>query len=182
MEVLKIETTNFWMLESSNPMMNREKIMNLLSYKENLTCSTPSMCASISWMTLVSLSASSAERRPLLIFSANRLMFLWASSRYAWSGWSSAVCFSRSYKTNASNMWIKCLSTQGFHRPTQGKSADCLPWPAARIEGSSGRVWSSDLPAPVSPCSHACIAVEREGQQRQDRDGNKSKHEKTLWH
>ena len=61
-----------------------------------LTCSTPSMCASISWMTLASLSASSAERRPLLIFSASRLMSLWASSKYAWSGWSSGVCLSRS--------------------------------------------------------------------------------------
>lgn len=56
----------------------------------------PSIWASISWMTLVSLSASSAERRPLLIFSANRLMSLCASNRKEWSGWSSAVCFSRS--------------------------------------------------------------------------------------
>lgn len=61
-----------------------------------LTCSTPSMCASISWMTLASLSASSAERLPLLIFSASRLMSLWASSKYGWSGWSSGVCLSKS--------------------------------------------------------------------------------------
>lgn len=70
-----------------------------------LTCSIPSMCASISWMTLASLSASSAERRPLLIFSAKCLMFLWASKRYGWSGWSSEVCLSRSLTKKKEKMY-----------------------------------------------------------------------------
>lgn len=81
---------------------------------EYLTCSTPSMCASISWMTLASLSASSAEWRPLLILSASRLMSLWASSRYKWSGWSSGVCLSRSLNKQGKRlyqsafMWASC--------------------------------------------------------------------------
>lgn len=83
-----------WLAAFAMQMCN---FMNITS--KELTCSTPSMCASISWMTLASRSASSAERRPLLIFSASRLMSLWASSRYAWSGWSSAVCLRRSYKS-----------------------------------------------------------------------------------
>lgn len=73
----------------------REKATNDLR-NMGLTCSTPSMCASISCMTRVSRSTSSALCRPLLILSANRFMFFWASSRCEWSGWSSGVCFSKS--------------------------------------------------------------------------------------
>lgn len=131
------------------------KEARVVIWQVHLTCSTPSMCASISWITLASRSASSAERRPLLIFSAKCLMSLWASSSNEWSGWSSEVCFSKS-----------CSSQRKHVRPvprhrdqSRTKKMKASPWPAARIEGSSGPVWSSDHPEPASPCSHACFAV-----------------------
>lgn len=61
------------------------------------TSSIPSMWDSISCTIRAFLSTSSALFMPLLILSATCLMLRWASMRKGWSGWSSGVCFSRSY-------------------------------------------------------------------------------------
>lgn len=61
------------------------------------TSSIPSMWDSISCTIRAFLSTSSALFMPLLILSATCLMLRWASMRKGWSGWSSGVCFNRSY-------------------------------------------------------------------------------------